>query len=127
MLVLLLLLQQAFVSPDYLMMQGRAALKEARYADAEQFLTQLIDNAEKSNVGDTQLAVAYNDLAETYRRTGRYAESKLLFDKSLILLRKNTKPGRELVTVLNNAGVAYLDTGQYAQSSALLEEAQKIA
>src|SRR6476619_2885946 len=113
--MLLLLMLQLVVSPspDSVWMQGRAALKEARYADAEQFLNRALENAITDHLDDTQVGVLYNDLAETFRRTGRYSEAKSLFEKSLALLRKNTKPGKEMVTVLNNAGVLYFDAGQY--------------
>ena len=127
MVLLLMILQLAAVQSENFMIQGRAALKESRYADAEKYLTLAIEEAERARLKDTQLGVAYNDLAETYRRTGRYNEAKSIFEKSMALLRKNTEPTRELVTILNNAGALYMDTGQYMRSSELYEESLKAA
>src|SRR5262245_40833315 len=126
-MVLLVLLLQLAVPSENFMIQGRAALKESRYAEAEKYLTLAIEDAEKVRLSDTQLGVAYNDLAETYRRTGRYTEAKALFEKSLALLRKTAGPSKELVTILNNAGALYMDTGQYMRSSELYEESLQVA
>src|SRR5215510_5353083 len=129
-LALQLLISAAYQthSFDTLRFEGRDALLQSRYADAERLLKAAIQEAERQGGVDQPLrAVVLNDLAETYRGMGQFAEAETYYKESASILRRTPESARAFVMVLNNLGALYRNCGQYLRSAACYKEAMTVA
>jgi tetratricopeptide (TPR) repeat protein len=68
-----------------LILQGQAFLKQGRFADSEKSLGRAIELLERGP--RDHLAVAYNNLAQTYKLSRRYGDADRCYRKSLSLLK----------------------------------------
>ena len=84
---------------------GIEAHQEGRYAEAEQYLTVALKQAEKFGEQDARLATSLNTLAELYRAQGKYAEAKPLYRRALSIFQKALGPEHpNVATSLENYG-----------------------
>jgi tetratricopeptide (TPR) repeat protein len=102
---------------DTLRKDGRDALLDARYADAERLLKAALTEVGRSEgIDNTQRANVMNDLAEAYRYLDRFGEAESLYKQSIALLRKEPQSARALVIVLNNFGGLLKIKQQFARA-----------
>src|SRR5262245_57423408 len=136
--MLLLLMLTFWITParqaldhDTLRAEGRNALLQSRYADAEKILKIAIRDAERDPaVADLDRAILINDLGEAYRCLGRYDEAVRQFKHSIALLRKvqnDPKAVRSLVMVLDNLAALHRDNQEFMRSIEYYKESMNIA
>ena len=73
------------------------------------------------------MAASLNNLAEIYRKQGKYAQAEPLYKRSLAIMEKALGPEHPSVaTSLNNLALLYQAQGKYAEAEPLYKRALAI-
>ncbi|MFQ5540300.1 MAG: tetratricopeptide repeat protein [Candidatus Binatia bacterium] len=103
------------------------AHREGRYRDAEESLKAALKEAERFGAQDLRLAANLNDLAEAYRKQGKYTEAEPLYLRSLAIWKKALGLDHPSVAIgLNNLALLYTAQGKYAEAESLYLRSQAI-
>lgn len=103
------------------------AHREGRYRDAEESLKAALKEAERFGEQDLRVAANLNDLAEAYRKQGKYTEAGPLYLRSLAIWKKALEPDHPLVAIgLNNLALLYSAQGKYAEAEPLYQRSLTI-
>lgn len=86
---------------------GLTAFLKFDYRMAEYNFQHALDEARRFGLSDARLAMALNDLAQTYGKSGRLVAAESLMKQSASIL-KNHDPEHYLSIVLNNLGRLYV-------------------
>jgi tetratricopeptide (TPR) repeat protein len=86
-----------------------------------------VERAETGKVSDTNLVVAFGNLAEALRWARQFDEAEKLFDRALGILRTGAgMNGRQAAVLLNNRGRLYLETRRYALAQSDLKQGLRL-
>lgn len=108
--------------------EGERASAAADYTQAAHAFERALQTAQKKGtVGELGVALASNDLANTYATLGRYREAEPLYRKAIAIWRK-TLGGihPHVATALNNLAVLCGRTGRFREAERLYDEALSV-
>ncbi|MFQ5852100.1 MAG: tetratricopeptide repeat protein [Candidatus Binatia bacterium] len=98
-------------------------VQEARYRDAEE----TSQAAFRCGGRDQRLAASLNNLAEAYRKQGKYVLAEPLYQKSVAIWEKTLGLNHPAVAVgLNNLALLYTAQGNYARAESLYQRSREI-
>ena len=106
---------------------GQEAYEQAHYAEAEEYLSAALKEAENFGPEDPRLATSLNNLAALYNLQGKYTEAEPLSKRSLAIREKALGPDHpDVATSLNNLAALYRAQGRYAEAEPLYQRALAI-
>ena len=71
---------------------GRAAYRQGRYGEAEQFFAAAAQDAEEYGLGGSYLSDSLDNLAELHQAQGKYAEAESFYSRSLAIQEEALGP-----------------------------------
>jgi tetratricopeptide (TPR) repeat protein len=106
---------------------GMAALKQGRYADAEEAFLSALKEAEKFGPQDTRLVTSLNNLAVLYANQGKYAQAEPLHKRALAINEKTLGPEHpDVAQSLENYATLLRITKRVAEAEKLEARAREI-
>lgn len=103
------------------------AHQKVRYRDGEESLEAALKEAERFEPQDLQLAADLNNMAEAYRKQGKYTVAEPLYRRSLAIWEVALGTDHRSVAIgLNNLALLYTAQGKYAEAESLYLRSQAI-